>query len=74
MDYHSPTPTNPIPEANWLTAILRKTGSIPNDVSVEEVTESKDGRLGKGNIVPYNIQYRKLETAQDNDNIVSVFA
>ena len=71
MDYQSPTPTNPIPEANWLTAILRKTGSIPNDVSVEEVTESKDGRLGKGNIVPYNIQYRKLETAQDNDNIVS---
>ena len=71
MDYHSPTPTSPIPEANWLTAILRKTESIPNDVSVEEVTESKDGRLGKGNIVPYNIRYRKLENAQDGDNIVS---
>ena len=69
MDYHSPTPSNPIPEANWLTIIFRKTGCIPTDVSVEEVSESKEGRLGKGNIVPYNIRYRKLENNPNSDHI-----
>ena len=69
MDYHSPTPSSPIPEAYWLTTILRQTRRIPNHVSVEEITESKEGRLGKGNIVPYNIRYRKVENVPDIDNI-----
>ena len=69
MDYHSPTPNNPVPVANWLTIIFRKTGCIPIDVSVEEVSESKEGRLGKGNIVPYNIRYRKLENNLNSGHI-----
>ena len=66
MDSNSPTPSNPVPTATWLTNMLLKTGDIKEGISVVTVKESDVGRMGKGNIVPYAIEYKSSKTIGDD--------
>ena len=63
---NSISPKNPVPTPPLLTDILLKKGVIERDRFVEDVIESEDGKMGKGNIVAYNIRYNITEEKTEN--------
>ena len=66
MDGLAPSPSNPVPNPNWLTNVLLKFNEITEDTKVVEVTESVEGRLGKGNIIPINIKYNTKNVIEND--------
>ena len=66
MNISGPSPSNPVPEPKWLTDVLLKFGEIPETVLIDEVRESDEGRLGKGNIIPLMIKYKNKDRVDTN--------
>ena len=66
MDLIAPSPSNPVPDAGWLTNVFLKFGEITEEVSVDDVKESKEGRMGKGNIIPFKLIYKTTNASDTN--------
>ena len=66
MDLIAPSPSNPVPDPGWLTNVFLKFGEITEEVSVDDVKESKEGRMGKGNIIPFKLIYKTTNARDTN--------
>ena len=69
MDALAPSPSNPVPDPKWLTSVLLKVGDITEDVIVDEVKESEEGRMGKGNIIPLKIKYKLRDNTRTTKDV-----